>query len=148
MDKDDDIYKYLGLGVVLILAIYIGSRTLNFQTKVVEGLQNQNSNNNDFNMLEDSAKILYENIKIQNDKLKDIVSIQKYRTDYENLIMTIEEYTNLMMLSKVVSVSDKIKKNGTGKNITPDILNEMERVNKLKSFIDSLNSTMKYIDRR
>jgi len=114
---------------------------------MIEGLENQNANN-EFNILENSAKTLYENIKIQNDKLKDIIAIPKYRTDYENLLMTVEEYSNAMMLSKVISVSDKINKNGVGKNITQEILNDMDTTNKLKSFIDTLNATMKYIDRR
>jgi len=147
MDNEDEIYKYLGLGVVLILTIYVGARTLKFQTNMIEGLENQNANN-EFNILENSAKTLYENIKIQNDKLKDIIAIPKYRTDYENLLMTVEEYSNAMMLSKVISVSDKINKNGVGKNITQEILNDMDTTNKLKSFIDTLNATMKYIDRR
>jgi len=147
MDNEDEIYKYSGLGVVLILTIYVGARTLKFQTNMIEGLENQNANN-EFNILENSAKTLYENIKIQNDKLKDIIAIPKYRTDYENLLMTVEEYSNAMMLSKVISVSDKINKNGVGKNITQEILNDMDTTNKLKSFIDTLNATMKYIDRR
>jgi len=147
MDNEDEIYKYLGLGVVLILTIYVGARTLKFQTNMIEGLENQNANN-EFNILENSAKTLYENIKIQNDKLKDIIAIPKYRTDYENLLMTVEEYSNSMILSKVISISDKINKNGIGKNITQEILNDMDTTNKLKSFIDTLNATMKYIDRR
>ena len=156
MNNDDNTYKYLALGVVGILVIYILIKTLSFQGKMVEGLTNQDgssassnaSSTNDFVLLENSASTLFQNLKTQNDKLSDIISIDKYRTDYENLLMSLEEYRNVMMLGKVISVSDKINKNGIGKNINLDIINEIETANKLKSFIETLNVSMKYVDRK
>ena len=40
--NEDNIYKYLGLGVVAILAIYIGIKSLSFQAKLIEGMTNNN----------------------------------------------------------------------------------------------------------
>lgn len=154
MSDKDELYKYLGLAIAAIFVVYIGVKTLNFQSNVVEGLTNQSStssqpnNKGEFILLENSAKTLFENIKTQNDKLNDIVAIEKYRSDYENLLLVLEEYTNTMMLGKVISVSNKINETGVGKNITWLIISEMDSANKLKTFIDTLNSTMKYIDRK
>lgn len=154
MTNKDETYKYLGLAIALLFVIYIGGKTLKFQSNMIEGLTTQSNpssqqpDKNDFVLLENSAKTLFENIKTQNDKLNDIVAVEKYRTDYENLLMVLEEYTNTMMLGKVISVSNKINENGVGKNINWGIISEMDSANKLKSFIDTLNSSMKYIDRK
>ena len=43
MDNEDEIYKYLGLAVVVLFVIYIIIKTLTFQANIVEGLTNQTS---------------------------------------------------------------------------------------------------------
>jgi len=158
MTNKEELYKYLGLSIAVILVVYIGVKTLKFQSKMVEGLTTQTkssqpattaaSNLNDFVLLENSAKELFDNIKTRNDKLNDIISIEKYRSDYENLLMVLEEYTNNMMFGKIITVSNKVQQNGVGKNLTWEILYEIDNANKLKTFVETLNSTMKYIDRK
>ncbi len=147
MSNENDIYKYLGLAVVVLFVIYIIIKTLTFQANIVEGLTNQ-TETNDFALLENSANTSAQNIKKQNDRLNDIISISKYRTDYENLLISLEEYTNIMMLSKVIDVGNMASANGIGKNVTPEIITHMDESNKLKSFVDTLNASMKYIDRK
>lgn len=157
-------YKYLGLVIATLLVIYIVIKTFKFQTNILEGMKNKKSSpppsspsppptvspspSTDFILFDKSAKDLSENIKTQNDKLNDIISIDKYRNDYENLLIGLEEYTNNMMLGKIVSTSNLINQRGIGKNITLDIIHEIEQVNTLKTFIDNLNISMKYLDRK
>lgn len=149
MSDNDEIYKYLGLTVAVILAIYIGVKSLSFQVKLIEGMSNSTTNKtNDFLLIENMANTSAENVKKQNDKLNDIISVSKYRSDYENLLISLEEYSNIMIFSKIVSVGKQVSDNGIGKDITPQIINDMNVANTMKAFVDTLNSSMKYIDRK
>ena len=40
MGFEENIYRYLGLGVVILVALYILIKTLTFQGKIIEGLTN------------------------------------------------------------------------------------------------------------
>ena len=149
--SQDNIYKYLGLAVAAILAVYIGVKSLSFQVKLIEGMTNNTTSgvqSGDFILLENMANVSAETVKKQNDKLSDIISVSKYRTDYENLLISLEEYSNIMIFSKVVNIGKKVSDNGVGKDITPQIINDMNIANTMKTFVDTLNSSMKYIDRK
>jgi len=63
--SEDNIYKYLGLGVVSILAIYIGVKSLSFQAKLIEGMTN---NSDKVTLLENTTNISDEKIKQENEK--------------------------------------------------------------------------------
>ena len=149
---NDEWLKIVGIVVVLGFIIYLAAKSLKIHRNMVEGLtmpaDTSALTTGVTNGQAGTANAYAAAIKAQVIKMQDVLLITKYRTDYENLLMTVEEYSNAMMLSKVISVSDKINKNGVGKNITQEILNDMDTTNKLKSFIDTLNATMKYIDRR
>lgn len=146
--SEDSIYKYLGLGVVSILTIYIGVKSLSFQAKVIEGMTNKSPQTDEFILIENMANASAENVKKQIDKLNDIIAVNKYRTDYENLLIALEEYANIMMFSKVVSIGKQVSDTGIGKNIKPETINEMNIANSIKSFVDTLNHSMKFIDRK
>lgn len=148
--NQDNIYKYLGLAVASILTIYIGVKSLSFQVKMIEGMTNQTdqSKSGDFVLLENMANSSAENVKKQNDKLSDIISVSKYRKDYENLLIALEEYSNIMIFSKIVSIGKQVSDNGIGKDVTPQIINDMTIANNIKSFVDTLNTSMKFIDRK
>lgn len=151
--SEDNAYKYLGLAVAGILTIYIGVKSLSFQVKLIEGMSNPITNttaskSNEFVLIENMANTSAENVKKQNDKLNDIISFDKYRKDYENLIIALEEYSNIMIFSKVVSIGKQVSDNGIGKDITTSIINDMNVANSMKNFVDTLNSTMKYVDKK
>ena len=40
--KSNDIFKYIGIGVVTLMGLYIVLRTFNYQFSVMEGLANPN----------------------------------------------------------------------------------------------------------
>lgn len=141
--NEDNIYKYLGLGLVATIAIYIGIKTLAFQAKLIEGMTNSNQSNQ-VSLLENTANISYENIKKENEKLNDILAIDKYRTNYENLIISLEEYTNIMMFNHVTLIGNQINLKKSASEIIP----VMQQANTIKSFVDTLNATMKFIDRK
>jgi len=139
--SEDNIYKYLGLGVVSILAIYIGVKSLSFQAKLIEGMTNSSDK---VSLLENTTNISDEKIKQENEKLNDILSINKHRTNYENLIIALEEYTNIMMFNYVTLIGNQINQKKSGVELIPI----MQQANTAKSFIDTLNASMKFIDRK
>lgn len=70
-------------------------------------------------------------------KTQDTLLVKKYRKDYENVIMDMEDYVNNMMLQTVLSV---------------DYTNEASAMEKLKTLNtlqeskQSLNAVMKFVD--
>ena len=73
---EDKIYKYVGLGLIILVAIYILVKSLKMNTKIVEGLTNNKNNSTDKAMSE-----LSDDLKKTNEKLKDTLLLDKYKTD-------------------------------------------------------------------
>jgi len=149
MGFEDNVYRYLGLGVVILIAIYVLMKTLTFQGKIIEGLTNATSTTEgaEISLLNTVASKSTESITGQNNKLQDVLAVDKYRTDYENLIIALEEYTNIMMFSKVVGIGGKIANLSKGQAVTDDILSDVDKANKLKAFVETLNASMTFIDK-
>ena len=143
---EKDIYQYLGLCFVVIFVSYILIRTLRFQSKIFEGLTNSTK---PVISKENNGKLsdtINSNIKNVNIKMSEVLSLDKYKTNYENLIISLEEYSNTMMFAKIMSIGNKVGLLTKSDHITDDIIHEIDNANKLKSFIDTLNACMKFID--
>ena len=153
MGFEENIYRYLGLGVVILVALYILIKTLTFQGKIIEGLTNSTeatsepTSSAEISLLNTVTSKSTEGITAQNNKLQDILALDKYRTDYENLIIALEDYTNVMMFAKVVGIGAKVSTLSNGQPVTNGIIEDMEKANKLKEFISTLNASMTYIDK-
>ena len=153
MGFEENIYRYLGLGVVILVALYILIKTLTFQGKIIEGLTNSTeatsepTSSAEISLLNTVTSKSTEGITAQNNKLQDILALDKYRTDYENLIIALEDYANVMMFAKVVGIGAKVSTLSNGQPVTNVIIEDMEKANKLKEFISTLNASMSYIDK-
>ena len=153
MGFEENIYRYLGLGVVILVALYILIKTLTFQGKIIEGLTNSTEATSDptssaeISLLNTVTSKSTEGITAQNNKLQDVLALDKYRTDYENLIIALEDYANVMMFAKVVGIGAKVSTLSNGQPVTNGIIEDMEKANKLKEFISTLNVSMSYIDK-
>jgi len=153
MGFEENIYRYLGLGVVILVALYILIKTLTFQGKIIEGLTNSTeatsepTSSAEISLLNTVTSKSTEGITAQNNKLQDILALDKYRTDYENLIIALEDYANVMMVAKVVGIGAKVSTLSNGQPVTNGIIEDMEKANKLKEFISTLNASMSYIDK-
>lgn len=145
MASENQIYKYVGLFVIVMFVAYIALKTLKFQYKVIEGLSNGSDSSNK-SMLDVVADKAYESVKNRNDKVEDVIALDKYRTDYENLIIAMEEYTNNTMLSKVVSIASTVGGLDVDAPLSNQIVNDIDAANKLRDFVGTLNATMSYID--
>ena len=151
MGFEENIYRYLGLGVVILVALYILIKTLTFQGKIIEGLTNSTeatsepTSSAEISLLNTVTSKSTEGITAQNNKLQDILALDKYRTDYENLIIALEDYANVMMFAKVVGIGAKVSTLSNGQPVTNVIIEDMEKANKLKEFISTLNASMSYM---
>jgi hypothetical protein len=146
---EKDVYQYLGLCTMIIFVSYILIRTLRFQSKIFEGLTNSTTSTKPDISKENNGKLsdtINTNIKNVNIKMSEVLSLDKYKTNYENLIISLEEYSNTMMFAKIMSIGNKIGLLTKGDHINDDIIHEIDNANKLKSFIDTLNAGMKFID--
>ena len=79
-------------------------------------------------------------IKAKSVQMQDALLIAKYRTDYENTIINLEDYCNLMMLYQML----KLNLNGDAKST----LEVFGVINALSNAKKSLNETMQFVDKQ
>ena len=73
-------------------------------------------------------------------KMNDVFLISKYKKEYENVVLNLENISNYMMLQSALSIK-------TTPNISvDDLLAQFKTLNELKQSQDSLNVLMKFID--
>ena len=75
------------------------------------------------------------NIKSITVKNQDTLLISKYRNDYENVILNLDDYVNTLMLQTALNI-DPVK--------SSESLDKLRALNETKS---ALNNVMKYIDK-
>lgn len=119
---------------------YLIFRNLNYNN-YVEGMTSDASGNRQTtstastaNGIAGTAAAYAAQIKSQAIKIEDQLLISKYRTDYENAILNLNELVNDLMLQTVLNV-----------NIT-NPQQSMVQLSQLQQAQSALNSTMKYID--
>lgn len=81
-----------------------------------------------------SAQNYAANIKSMTIKNQDVLLISKYRTDYENAILNLDDLINTMMLQTALTVD----------NSKP--MSSLEKLVQLNSARGALNNVMKFID--
>lgn len=135
------------LNVVFILAIcfvaYLLFRNLNINLK--EGMTSDPSGNiisnsssssttSGSNGIAGAAQNYAANIKSMAIKNQDVLLISKYRTDYENAILNLDDLINTLMLQTALTVNPS----------NPST--SLEKLVQLNSARGALNSVMKFID--
>jgi hypothetical protein len=81
-----------------------------------------------------SAQNYAANIKSMTIKNQDVLLISKYRNDYENAILNLDDLINTMMLQTALSVNSS------------NPIASIEKLNQLNSAKGALNSVMKFVD--
>jgi len=74
-------------------------------------------------------------------KIQDELLISKYRQDYENIIVNLDDLISFSMIKQVLDI--KTNPNGTPLNMTG-----FQNLNILKNAKDSLNVTMSFLDKQ
>jgi len=81
-----------------------------------------------------SAQNYAANIKSTTIKNQDVLLISKYRTDYENAILNLDDLINTIMLQTALNVDNS------------DPMTSLDKLVKLNSAKAALNSVMKFVD--
>jgi hypothetical protein len=153
--NENDIFYYIGFFFVIIFAIYIIMILANTQMKVVEGLVGSSNTQQTTQSFTDlMAKGDIENLKISMQKMNDTILLSKYRSDYEDIIIKLEElidqnllYTTLQVVANVdkttglIKIKDQSSKDQEGISIT-----DLQLINELYKYKQNLNETMSFID--
>lgn len=121
----------------IFLTVTITGYCINYQTYVIEGLANTNRNK----VNKDYYSDLEEELKNMNDEKNDSLLVDKYKKDYEKLLIESYKNTQLQLLDNITQYNNALVK-GNKK----DIDNELNKIMKYNSLINSINSSMKYLN--
>lgn len=120
--------------------IYLVNKFLTYNQNnlsYMEGMTTDGSNNvptSATNGIAGNAASYAAQIKAQAIKIEDQLLIPKYRTDYENVILNLDEFVNDLMLQ-------------TALNVNPNNpLTTITQLSQLQQAKAGLNSVMKYVD--
>ena len=147
MDSDN-IYTYVGMIAVVAFVIYFVCKMGILQSKVVEGLTNNNSNKNVMDIITEGD---VKKLKVANEKMADTLLISKYKSDYEDMIIDFEVALDTNILALLVSFSGRIDKDGYLKisnKTTPQTISaeSIQLLNGLYTLKTNLNSSMEFLD--
>jgi len=142
----EKILKTIGAIVVIILISLLFYKVFNlqifFMKSIKEGLVSSSLTTSP--TVKDgygiNAKTMATNIKSLSTALSDKLIVSKYRTDYENIIINMEDYINLLMINNVLSF------NASSFSSDDDIIKYLNNLGSLKLSRDALNDVMKYLD--
>ena len=134
----EDLLKIVGIVVVIAFLIYLGSNALNLhlnmQRSIFEGLTNNGETG-----IGGSAATYATAISQQMTSLQDSLLIKKYKTDYENVILNLDEYIGLAMLQTTLLINSK-------DITTPENIALLTNLNTLNAAKQSLNNVMTVVD--
>lgn len=156
MDKNNIMTFFLIIGIVFLAFIVFKVAKTNTNEDIIEGMKGKGNNSGSSsgpgsgtakdatrpssnssgsnNGIAGNSAAYAANIKAQVIKLQDILLISKYRSDYENSIMALDDLVNSLMLEKALSV-DMTSPQKT--------LTELVALNQVK---EALNSIMSHVD--
>jgi hypothetical protein len=133
-------FNLIGVIVFVGLIIYLATYWLKFQVKFVEGLTNPgNSSSSSTSGVAGGSTEYASNIKNVVTQMQDTLLVSKYRSDYENIIINLDDYLNSIMLQTVLSMDS------TSSDPSTNLAN-IQLLNSLNDAKSSLNVVMKYID--
>ena len=136
----EDLLKIIGILVIIGFLIYLASKALklhlNLQTGIMEGLANPTSNG-----VAGSASVYANSIADQGTIIEDSLLMTKYKTEYENVIINLDEYIGLLMLQSALHFS--VADGASQENIA--LLASLNTMNNAKQ---SLNTVMTFLDQK
>jgi len=131
-NMNKDLLKIMGILLISFFIIYLVIHT--FKIKTVEGLENNADTS--VNGEAGNAANFAAQIKAKTVQLQDSLLIQKYRQDYENIIINMDDYFSMLMLKTVLNLEET----GDGKQIAA--------LNALSTAKKTLNEIMAFVDKQ
>ena len=134
MITQDTLFKIIGGAIILLLLVGIFSRASVYQKQVVEAMTSSP---------ETDKSQLGTTVSSNSDKISDALLISKYRSNYEDAIIGLEKAVSLALVSEVVNNSETI----SADPISDDSMKAINNINALKTFRESLNTSMVVLDK-
>lgn len=136
---NEEFLKIVGILIISMIIIYFLIH--GFKTNITEGLTNKSSDP----MLDfgSSSVTDSENIKALNTILEDRLLISKYKKEYENLIINLDDYLNNLLLQYILTLGNSV----SSVTNSVDFEKQLRTIDLIKSTKESLNETMKYLDK-
>lgn len=129
---------FLFIGICLVL--YLSFRNFNYNTQysLIEGMTDASGNDTTLfdSGIAGNAASYSAQIKADTIQLQDIFLISKYKSDYENVILNLDDFINNLMLKTVLSFD-------TGNPGTA-----LSKLAELQQAKVALNGVMKFVDRQ
>jgi hypothetical protein len=137
-------FKIIGMLIVSFFIIYIVVKSFQLQASVVEGLTNADGTTTPSSVPlsgeAGTAASYAAAIKAKVVQLQDELLIAKYRPDYEQVIINMDDYVGYLMLQQILNMK-----------LDGDVKTNIEYINNLnilKSSKDSLNTAMTFLDKQ
>jgi hypothetical protein len=139
----EEFIKIISILIAAFFIVYLVINMFHIQP-ITEGLENQQTSsiNNltaSLSGVAGSAVNYAASIKAKTVIIQDTVLISKYRKDYENVIINLDDYLSALMLEQVLSmnISDNLQSN----------IQKIQIINTLSTGKKTLNEVMSYIDK-
>ena len=140
--QTDDLYKYVGLFIIVIFLIYIVVKTLKFQFKVLEGLTANSSSQTA--AVTTAIEKMADAVKSNATTIEDALLLNKYTKNYEDILMELDTYLDIYILQSVLVSAEPISKGAS----TPTNQTIMSNIINAKNYKDCLNLAMKTLDKK
>ena len=144
---EQDFFKIIGFIVFGMFIIYYVVKCLHLQTSIIEGLTNEGDKPDTVKSetpptgAAGNAEKYAATIKSLTINMQDQFLIPKYRKDYENAIINLDDFVSMLMLKQALS----LKLNESNPKANVEVLASLVT---LKSSKDALNSIMTFIDKQ
>ena len=135
----EDIFIAIGFIVFSLAIIYYFGQSMSLNTSIIEGLENADKKPDTVTTpaggVGANAAQFAENIKAMTVKMQDELLVDKYKGDYEKVILATDEMIDMIMLKALLSLK-------------PDApLASLQSITMYKNSKDALNDVMKFIDK-
>jgi hypothetical protein len=135
--ETDEIYKYVGVFMVVIIVLYIIYTLLKYQRNVSEGLTSMKKNTSDADKVPDA-------IKTNTTQMEDSLLIDKYSKAYEDTILELDSNIDMFVLNQILNNAEQISSD-PGSDENQQLLTKL---NTAKAFKDTLNHAIKVLDKK
>ena len=157
--NEGEIYKFIGFLAVTVFFLYLISKALNlnlnFKKDVTEGMASAeliaNVTKNKENRTKEEQKsdqtifrilVPMENLKENVTKKADLIKIYENKTDYHDIIVYLHQAVGYTLLTNTLQYAANITQDPN----TTKAKSEMDEINKLKQFMESLEYAVKTLD--
>lgn len=131
----NDFFNVAALFIIFIIIIIIFYNIYNTQ---IEGMNNKTSTITNTSRGINSTSF-HEKLKEHHLHLKSDLNIPKHRSDYENILIEMNDYVDGLMLSELLNVDPNNINNSK-------LINTIQNITKMNQSKESLNKMMKYLD--